>query len=94
MKSKGHHTVFTSSEENDLLARIVHRFRVSRFHAFSTWPSAVYSLLQQKVFSRVKYGNEKLQSWLLLYALTRSANDTGEGTYVIQKRTQNVKCCP
>jgi len=24
----------------------------------------------------------------------RSENDTGEGTYVIQKRTQNIKCFP
>jgi len=32
MKSKGDQTVFTSSEENDLLARLVHRLRISRFH--------------------------------------------------------------
>jgi hypothetical protein len=94
VKSKGDQTVFISSEENDLLARLVHRIRISRFHTFSTRPFAVYSLFQQKVFSWPKYGKEKIQSWLLLCALMRSANDTGEGTYVIQKRTQNFKCCP
>ena len=45
----------------------------------------IYSLLQQKMFSWLKYGNEKLWSWLLLYVLMSSANDTGKGIYVIQK---------
>jgi len=47
MKSKGYQTVFTSSGENDLSARLVHRVRISRFHTFSTWLSAVFSLQQQ-----------------------------------------------
>ena len=70
MKSKGDQILFISSEENDLLARLVHRVRISRFHTFSNWPSAVYSLNQQKVFSWLKCDNEKLQSWILSYALT------------------------
>jgi hypothetical protein len=94
MKSKGDHIVLISSEENDLLARLVHRVRISRFHTFSTWSSAFYSLHQQKVFSWLKCDNEKLQSWLLSYALMRSANDTWGGTYVIQERTHNFNCCP
>jgi len=54
MKSKGYQTLFISNEENDLLARLLYRVRISRFHTFSTWPSAVYSLHQQYVFSWLK----------------------------------------
>jgi hypothetical protein len=90
MKSKGDQTVFVSSEENNLLARLVHRDRISRFHTFSTWPSAIYSLHQQKLLSWMQYSNEKLQCWLLLHALMRFANDTEEGTYVILRRRRTV----
>jgi hypothetical protein len=43
MKLKGDQTLFISSEENGLLARLVHRVRISGFQTFSTWPSPIYS---------------------------------------------------